>query len=75
MTHVLLVAPMQELVIHNIPIFDNMDVKTVQTFIKDKEKDYGELTRILFSLGDVHIMKPEEQIPIPLQGAPRGQGR
>jgi hypothetical protein len=75
MTRVLLVAPVQEQVIHNIPIFDNMDVKTVQAFIRDKELEYGEVTRILFSLGDVRIMEPGEEIPIPLQSLPRGKER
>ena len=66
MTHVLLVSASREIVIHNIPIFENSDVKKVQAFIRDKELDYGEITRILFSLGDVRIMKPDEAIPIPL---------
>ena len=72
MTHVLLVSASHEIVIHNIPIFDNTDVKTVHAFMKDKEKDYGEITRILFSLGDIRIMKDGEEIPIPLQSLPRG---
>jgi len=72
MTKVLLVAPAQELVLHNIPIIDNTDVKKVQAFIKDKEKDYGEVTRLLFSLGTIRVMGPAEEIPIPLQNAPQG---
>jgi hypothetical protein len=75
MTKVLLVAPRQEMVIHDIPIVDNTDVKKVQAFIRDKERDYGEVTRILFSLGTVRVMAPAEEIPIPLQSAPRGKGR
>ncbi len=67
MTRVLLVAPVQEQVIHNIPIFDNTDVKKVAALIQDKEKDYGEITRLLFSLGEVRVMKPGEEIPIPLK--------
>jgi hypothetical protein len=75
MTKVLLVAPVQELVIHNIPITDNSDVKKLEMFIRDKEKEYGEVTRILFSLGEVRVMKPREEVPIPLQAAPGGRGR
>jgi hypothetical protein len=74
MTHVLLVAPFQEQVIHNIPIIDNTDVKKVQAFIRDKELEYGEITRILFSLGTVRVMAPAEEIPIPLQHLPRAPG-
>lgn len=75
MTHVLLVAPLTEQVVHNIPIYDNSDVKRVQAFIQDKERDCGEITRILFSLGEVRIMGPRDEIPIPPQSAPRGTGR
>ena len=75
MTHILLVAPQTEQVVHNIPIHDNSDVRKVQAFIQDKTKDYGELTRILFSLGTVRIMDPRDEIPIPLQSAPGGKGR
>ncbi len=75
MTHVLLVAPLHEIVIHNLPIYDNSDVKKVQAFVQDKTKDYGEITRILFSLGTVRVMGDLEEIPIPLQSLPRGNGR
>ena len=73
MTRVLLVAPAQEQVIHSIPIFDNTDVKSVQACIKNKQDEYGEITRILFSLGEVRIMKDQEEIPIPLCSLPRGE--
>jgi hypothetical protein len=73
MTRVLLVAPVQEQVIHNIPIFDNTDVKSVQAFIKNKQDEYGEITRILVSLGTVRILKDQEEIPIPLRSLPRGE--
>lgn len=72
MTHVLLVNPITEQIIHNIPIYENSDVKKVQEFVKDKEKD-GEVVRILFSLGSVQVMDPKDQIPIPLQSLPRGR--
>jgi len=74
-THILLVAPLTEQVVHNIPIHDNSDVRKVQAFIQDKTKDYGEITRILFSLGTVRILDPRDEIPIPLQSAPGGKGR
>lgn len=73
MTRVLLVAPLQEIVIHDIPIHDNSDVKQVQKFIKNKEVEYGEITRILFSLGTVRVMKDLEEIQIPLRSLPRGE--
>lgn len=73
LTRVLLVAPLQEIVIHDIPIHDNSDVKQVQKFIKNKEVEYGEITRILFSLGTVRVMKDLEEIQIPLRSLPRGE--
>jgi len=75
MTKILLVSPANEVIIHDIPIYDNSDVKKVQAFIRDKTKDYGEITRILFSLGAVRVMTDLEEIPIPLQSLPRGAGR
>jgi predicted 3-demethylubiquinone-9 3-methyltransferase (glyoxalase superfamily) len=73
MTHVLIVAPAQEKVIHNIPIFDNTDVKAVEGFVKNKEAEYGEVVRILFSLGEVRVMKDQEEIPVPFADLPRGE--
>ena len=75
MTRVILVSPSHEIVIHNIPIYDNTDVKKVQAFITEKTRDYGVIKRILFSLGDIRIMTDQEEIPIPLQQAPGGKGR
>jgi hypothetical protein len=67
MTHILLVAPVQEVVLHNIEIWDNTDVHKVQAFIKDKTKDYGDIERIIISMGTVRIMDKDDPIPIPLQ--------
>jgi hypothetical protein len=67
MTRILLVSPSREIVVHDIPIYDNSDVKKVQAFIKSKEGDYGELERIIISMGTVRIMERDQEIPIPLQ--------
>ena len=67
MTHILLIAPRQELIIHNIPIFDNSDVKKVESWIRIKEAEYGEIDRLILSMGTVRIMEPGEPIPVPLQ--------
>lgn len=67
MTHILLISPKLEIVVHNIPIFDNNDVRKVQTFIKNKEEQYGELERIIISMGTVRIMEKADVIPVPLQ--------
>jgi len=67
MTHILIIAPVQELVLHNVAIFDNADVHKVQDFIEDKTKDYGDIERVIISMGTVRIMEKDDQIPIPLQ--------
>lgn len=73
MTRVLLVAPFQEQVIHNVPVYDNSDIKKIRDFVKNKKEEYGEITMLLFSLGEVRILKDEDEIPIPLQDKPRGK--
>lgn len=72
MTRILLISPSREIVIHDIPIYDNSDVKKVKAFIQDKERDYGEIERIIISMGTVRIMERDQEIPIPLQA---GGGR
>lgn len=72
MTHILIVAPAQEQILHNVPIFDNTDVKKVEAFVKSKEQEYGEVVRILFSLGVVRVMRDQEEIPVPRRSLPRG---
>ena len=72
MTHILLIAPLQELILHNIPVTDNSDVKKIEAFIQNKLPEYGEIERLILSMGTVRIMEPGEQIPIPLKAAGRG---
>lgn len=75
MTHILLIAPRQELIIHNIPVTDNSDVKKIEAFIKNKMPEYGEIERLILSMGTIRIMEPGEQIPIPLKNAGGGTVR
>lgn len=72
MTHILLIAPRQELILHNIPVTDNSDVKKIEAFIKNKLQEYGEIDRLILSMGTVRIMEPDEPIPVPLVAAGRG---
>lgn len=67
MTHILLISPSREIVVHNIPILDNTDIRKVKSFIKNKEEDYGELERIIISMGTVRIMDRSDDIPVPLK--------
>lgn len=65
---IILIAPKQGIVVHSgMDIFDKESVKKIEAFIKNKEPQYGELERIILSMGTVRIMDPGEPIPIPLQ--------
>jgi len=71
MVHIILIAVKQELIIHNLPIFDKSDAKKINDFIKNKTQEYGEIERVILSMGTVRIMDPKEEIPIPLPSARR----
>lgn len=64
MTHILLIAPRQELIVHNIPVYDNSDVKKIESWIRIKEVEYGEIERIILSMGTCRIMEQGEHIPV-----------
>jgi len=67
MTHILLVDPHKEMILHNIPVYDNSDVKKINAFIKMLEGEHPDIERIILSMHTVRIMEPNEPIPIPLQ--------
>jgi len=72
MTKLILIDPRSELLIHSISIDYDTNLKKIQAFIIDKEKEYGELERVLVSLGTVRIMDRNDTIPIPIKPAVRG---
>jgi hypothetical protein len=49
--------------------FDNGSVKKIDDFCKQKEAEYGEIERLILSMGTVRIMEPNEPIPVPMQSA------
>ncbi len=68
MTRIVLIAPRQGIVIHSgMDVFTNESVKRINDFIRIKEAEYGEVDRIILSMGTCRIMEPHEKIPIPLQ--------
>jgi len=68
MTRIVLIAPRQGMVIHSgMDVFDNGSVKKIDDFCKQKEAEYGEIERLILSMGTVRIMEPNEPIPVPMQ--------
>jgi hypothetical protein len=64
---VIVIAPRQAVLVNIIDIYDKESVKRAETFIHQKEMEYGEIERILLSMQTVRIMEPYEKIPVPLQ--------
>lgn len=77
---IILIAPRQGVLVHGgMDVFDNESVKRINAFIESKTKEYGEVERIILSMGTVRIMEPGEPIPVPLQAGrglatPAGKG-
>jgi len=66
-TRIVLIAPRQGIVVHSgMDVFTNESVKKINDFCKAKEAEYGEIERIILSMGTVRIMEPGEKIPVPL---------
>jgi hypothetical protein len=65
---IVLIAPRQGIVIHSgMDVYNNEDAKKINDFCRQKELEYGEIERIILSMGTVRIMEQGEKIPIPLQ--------
>lgn len=70
MTKIILIAPRQGIVIHSgMDVFTNESVKKIEEFTRLKEMEYGEIERVILSMGTVRIMEPFEKIPVPMQPA------
>lgn len=70
MTRIVLIAPRQGIVVHSgMDVFDNGSAKKIDDFCRAKEAEYGEIERIILSMGTVRIMEVGEKIPVPLQAA------
>jgi hypothetical protein len=67
LTHILLIDPHKEMILHNLPVYENSDVKKIEKWIKMLEAEHPDIERLILSMGTVRIMEPGEPIPIPLQ--------
>lgn len=65
---IILIAPRQGVVIHSgLEIFTEESAKRITEFCRIKEKEYGEIERVIVSMGTVRIMDPGEPVPVPLR--------
>ena len=65
---IVLIAPRQGLVIHSgIDVFEKKDAEKVNEYVRNWTQEYGEVERIILSMGTVRIMEPYESIPVPLR--------
>jgi len=67
MTHILLIDPHKEMILHNLPISEKSDVQRIEGFIKMLSDEHPDIERLIISMGTVRIMEPGEPIPIPLR--------
>lgn len=66
MTRVILIDPVDELIVHNIPIESKESAHRCEAFIKDLEAARGhELDRVIISMKTVRIMDRNDSIPVP----------
>jgi hypothetical protein len=67
MTCIIIIDPVDELIIHNIPIETKESARRCDNFQKALEAQRGhELERIIVSMHTVRIMERTDPVPVPL---------
>lgn len=65
---IILIAPRQGIVIHSgMVVYTAESAKKIEEFCRQKEREYGEIERIIISMQTVRIMEQHEKIPVQLQ--------
>ena len=71
MTSILIIEPKTEIIVHHIPVYDNSDVRKIQSFMEQKKREYEgrglSLEMVLINMGMVRVMEPGDNIPVPLR--------
>lgn len=67
MTHILLIDPHKEMILHNLPVYDNSDVRRIEGFIRMLQDEHPDIDRIIMGGGMARFMEPGEKIPVPLR--------
>lgn len=72
MTHIILVDPATELILHNIEIATKDDAKRFSEYQKYEEAARGHACdRIIMSMHTTRIMEPGDPIPVPAHAPSR----
>ncbi len=67
MTHIILIDPVDEIIVHNIPIESKDSAHRCDNFQKSLEAQRGhELERVIVSMHTVRIMERTDPVPVPL---------
>ncbi len=68
MTHIILVDPATELILHNIEIGTKADARRFEEYQQQEEKARGHACdRIIMSMNTTRIMEPGDPIPVPVE--------
>jgi len=74
MTKIYLIDPRREILVHTISIDYDSSKKKIDEFIQNKTNEYGDLERVIVSMGTVRIMGQFDPVPIPIRPAVVGRG-
>lgn len=70
MTCIVIIDPIDEKIIHNIPIESKDSAKRIDQFFREQEIARGhELERLIISGSTVRIMERDDKIPVPVYTA------
>jgi hypothetical protein len=77
MTTILMIDPLDEIILHNIPIVSKESAHRFDAFYKQEMIARGhELERVIVSMGTVRIMARQDPVPVPtLPAAAKGSAR
>ena len=67
MTKIYLIDPRTEILVHGIPVEHDSNPDKIKEFIRGKEQEYGDLERVIVSMGTIRIMERTDPIPIPIR--------
>ena len=72
MTRIIIVCPSREILIGSFPVENEAGAKRLEKMIESWKKEYGELERLIVSMGTVRILEPDAPIPVPPRWARAG---
>lgn len=67
MVNIILVVPTKEIYLGAFPVYDEGSKARLEKLITNWQAEYGEIERVIVSMGTVRIMEPGDPIPLPLR--------